>query len=164
SPGGAPSIEMLPTALSPLISGHPISATFSTPGTDRRCSSTWSQRSGDCGTLVTASTFKIRSDENPVGWFNNRSNEVTNNPADRWMTKQKATCAAINNAMMRPRERESSAPRKAADGLTADARKAGANPHKNATPHASTTANPRTRQSIDKLRLAECNPRLIIRT
>ena len=38
--GGAPPIEMKPAQLSPLMSGHTVSATVSTPGTPRRCSTT----------------------------------------------------------------------------------------------------------------------------
>ena len=51
SPGAAPLIDIGVTALSPLISGHTVSATVSTPGVARRRSITWAPKHRRLGTM-----------------------------------------------------------------------------------------------------------------
>ena len=64
---GAPLIEIRLFAAVPRNRGHPASATVSTPGTVRRRSATWFQRTGDCPPCATVSSVSRRSVENPVG-------------------------------------------------------------------------------------------------
>ena len=162
SPGAAPLIDIGVTALSPLISGHTVSATVSTPGVARRRSITWLQNTGGWGRWVVVSRLRMRSAENPVGWFESRSNDVTNSPATKWTTKQKAICAAISACISRRRECGSSPPLSALTGLTAEARSAGSMPNRNVTPSASASAKPSTRQSAGSARRAGSFGGLII--
>ena len=144
SPGAPPLTAIAVTELSPLISGQTVRATVSTPGVARSRSITWLQNTGGWGRWVVVSRLRMRSAENPVGWFESRSNDVTNSPATKWTTKQKATCAAISTCIRRRRECGSSPPLSALTGLTEEARSAGSMPNRNVTQSASASAKPST--------------------
>ena len=101
---------MKPTALSPLISGHPASATVSTPGTARRCSATWSQKTGGWGRARDG--FQV---ENPL---RRKTGGLTGQPVERgdkqagdeeheetegdlYARSARASCGAANAGLLR---------------------------------------------------------------
>ena len=140
-------IETKPFQPSIRSSGHPDSATVSTPGTVRKWSATWSQYTGDCARCVTVSSVRIRSAEKPVGLPDNRSNVAANKPATNSTRKQNATCTQISPCISRRRECGSSPPFNAIAGFTPEARSAGARPNSSVTPSVSASPKPSTRQS-----------------